>query len=119
MFHRPVVARFDQQHGSSDGGAVLLKAVDKRLGLLERLAGCLRDGRQPGKIGDEIGELPAQRVYSIARGAPDTNDIPRQRKVAAAVWRVPLQGQTLAVRVPDTHRWPLKRRTTAFTNKTD
>ena len=37
MFHRPVVARFDQQHGSSDGGAVLLKAADKRLGRTKSL----------------------------------------------------------------------------------
>ena len=30
---QPVVARFDQAHASSDGGAVLLKALDDRLGL--------------------------------------------------------------------------------------
>jgi hypothetical protein len=30
LCHRPVVAKFDQQHGSSDGGAILLKACDER-----------------------------------------------------------------------------------------
>ena len=34
LFSRPVVAKFDQQHGSSDGGAILLKASDRRLGKL-------------------------------------------------------------------------------------
>lgn len=45
---KPVVARFDQPQASSDGGALLLKAVDDRLGLTWRLAGALRDRRQSG-----------------------------------------------------------------------
>ncbi len=47
---RPVVARFDQQHGSSDGGAILLKACDQRLRLTERLIDSIDDRRQAGKI---------------------------------------------------------------------
>jgi hypothetical protein len=31
-----MVARFDEEHSSSDGGAVLLKAADRKLGLIER-----------------------------------------------------------------------------------
>ena len=37
-FSKPVVACFDQRQGSSDGGAVLLKVADRRLGLTEALA---------------------------------------------------------------------------------
>ncbi len=33
VFGKPLVAQFDQPHGSSDGGAVLLKACDERLRL--------------------------------------------------------------------------------------
>jgi hypothetical protein len=40
IFCKPVVAQFDQCHGSSDGGAVLLKAAERRYGLLARLSGC-------------------------------------------------------------------------------
>jgi len=40
---QPVVAAFDMAHASSDGGAVLLKAIDRRLGLTEPL-GHVRDG---------------------------------------------------------------------------
>ena len=47
---QPILARFDQAHASSDGGALLLKAVDDRLGVTERLAGSLTDPRQPGKV---------------------------------------------------------------------
>ena len=47
---KPVIARFDMAHASSDGGAVLLKAIDATLGLTERLADGLTDARQPGKV---------------------------------------------------------------------
>ena len=45
LFGKPVVARFDQPDSSSDGGALLLKACDERLGLTDALVGCLRDGQ--------------------------------------------------------------------------
>ena len=51
---QPVVARFDQAHASSDGGAVLLKALDDRLGVTRRLAASLTDRRQPGKVQHEL-----------------------------------------------------------------
>ena len=38
---KPVIVRFDQPHASSDGGAILLKAVDDRLGLTWQLASAL------------------------------------------------------------------------------
>ena len=74
LFDKPVVTRFDEQHGSSDGGAILLKAADRQLGLLGRLSGCLRDDRQSGKVGHELAELLAQRVFGIACGYEDAND---------------------------------------------
>ena len=77
LFGKPVLARFDQQHASSDGGAILLKAADRRLGLVDRLAACLRDDRQPGKVEHEMATLLAQRIYAIACGCPDTNDAAR------------------------------------------
>jgi hypothetical protein len=40
-FDNLVVARFDAEHASSDGGAVLLKALDCQLGLTEAVARCL------------------------------------------------------------------------------
>ena len=43
IFRRPVIAQFDQSQGSSDGGAVLLKAADQQLGLTAALAACLED----------------------------------------------------------------------------
>ena len=54
---KTVVAQFDQDHASADGGAVLLKACDERLGLSASLAACLSDKRQPGKVKHSLQEL--------------------------------------------------------------
>jgi hypothetical protein len=77
IFRKPVVARFDQREGSSDGGALLLKAADRHYGLVAGLASCLRDERQAGKVDHSLCELVAQRVFSIACGYPDANDSAR------------------------------------------
>jgi hypothetical protein len=77
IFAKPAVLQFDQRLGSSDGGAVLLKAADRRYGLIRGLAGCLRDGRQAGKVDHSLRELLSQRVFSIACGYPDANDSAR------------------------------------------
>src|SRR6202790_2938959 len=77
IFAKPAVLQFDQMNGSSDGGAILLKAADRRYGLIEALAGCLRDKRQAGKVDHSLRELLAQRVFSIACGYPDANDSAR------------------------------------------
>lgn len=77
IFDRPVVAKFDQRQGSSDGGAILLKAAERRLGLTSALAACLRDDRQPGKVDHELRELITQRIMAIALGYEDANDAAR------------------------------------------
>lgn len=77
LFGKPLVAQFDQPHGSSDGGAVLLKACDERLRLTERLAACFRDERQPGKVVHTLQDLIRQRVFAIACGYADCNDAAR------------------------------------------
>ncbi len=99
LFRKPLVVRFDQHNGSSDGGAVLLKAIDLRLGLTERLAGCLRDRRDPNKVSHEIEELLAQRVFAIACGYPDANDAARLGEDPIhkmMVGRDPVDGAALA-----------------------
>ena len=74
---KPVVARFDTPHASSDGGAVLLKGIDTQLGLTRRLAACLDDARQPGKVRHQGIEVVRQRVFGIACGYADCNDAAR------------------------------------------
>ena len=74
LFSKPVEAKLDQVHSSSSGGALLLKAIDERLGLTERLAKGLHDPRQAGKVTHSLLDLLRQRVYAIALGYPDGND---------------------------------------------
>lgn len=74
---RPVVAAFDQEHASSDGGAILLQACDRRLGLTEALIGAIDDRRQSGKVRHAISDLVRQRLYAIGCGYPDANDASR------------------------------------------
>ena len=76
-FAKPVVARFDRPDASTDGGLVLLKALDTQLGLTARLAGCLDDARDPGKVRHETIELLQQRIFGLCGGYADCNDAAR------------------------------------------
>jgi hypothetical protein len=99
IFDRPVVAKFDQRQGSSDGGAILLKAADRRLGLTAALAACLEDERQPGKVRHELDELLTQRIMAIACGYEDANDAARLASDPVhklLVGRDPIDGEDLA-----------------------
>jgi hypothetical protein len=77
IFAKPVILEFDQRQGSSDGGAVLLKAAETRYGLIAGMSGCLLDPRQAGKVDHSLRDLFAQRVFSIACGYADANDSAR------------------------------------------
>jgi hypothetical protein len=52
----------------------LLREVDLRLGLSERLATCFIDHRRPDKVEHTVRELVAQRLYGLALGYEDLND---------------------------------------------
>ncbi len=96
---QPIVARFDQAHASSDGGAVLLKALDDHLGLTRRVAASLTDRRQPGKVQHALLELVQQRVFGIACGYADCNDSARLAEdpvYKLLLDRDPLTGPALA-----------------------
>lgn len=94
-----MVAKFDQRQGSSDGGAILLQAAERRLGLTSALRGCLRDDRQAGKVQHELQELITQRVMAIALGYEDANDAARlacDPIHKLLVGRDPIAGEDLA-----------------------
>jgi hypothetical protein len=99
IFRKPVVARFDQREGSSDGGALLLKAADRHYDLVAGLASCLRDERQSGKVDHSLRELVGQRMFSIACGYPDANDSARLSEDPIhklLLDRDPIEGRDLA-----------------------
>lgn len=75
----PITVAFDAPHISSDGGALVLRQMDDRLGLSERLAALLPDEREPRKVKHDRREQMRQRLYQIAVGYPDGNDAERLR----------------------------------------
>jgi hypothetical protein len=59
---------------SSDFGALLLRGVDRQIGLTERLAAAIHDKRHQSYIDHPLRDLLAQRIYQIASGYADAND---------------------------------------------
>jgi len=66
----------DFQGGSltSDAGALLLREVDQRLGLIDALDRCIPDPRNEFFITHHQKTLLAQRIFGIALGYEDLND---------------------------------------------
>ena len=71
---RRVEAGFDGGAVTSNGGALLLRAADRRLGLTAAVARRLGDPRQRGKLRHGVADLLRQRVFGIALGYEDLND---------------------------------------------
>ena len=99
LFSKPVHVAFSREHLSSHGGAVLLAARDRELGLTEALGGCLVDRRQSAKVDHAFLDQLRQRVTSIALGCPDGNDAAKLREdpmLKLACDRDPVKGHALA-----------------------
>lgn len=64
----PITLAFAAPPISRDGGALLLRQMDDRLGLSERLAALLPDGRDPRKVKPDRREQVRQRLSQIALG---------------------------------------------------
>jgi len=71
---REIRARFNGGAISSDGGGLLLREVEKRIGILRQFATCFTDYRNPDLIEHGVEEMVAQRVYGLALGYEDLND---------------------------------------------
>ena len=71
---RKVKARFDGGKLTSDAGVLLLREVEKRTGLIDGLAECFADHRDPRLIEHTVKDLVGQRVYGLCLGYEDLND---------------------------------------------
>lgn len=96
---KKVEAGFDGGSLSSDGGVLHLRAVDRAIGLIDRLSGCIRDDRHPSYVDHSLSDLMRQRVFQIALGYEDANDSNSLRtdpafKMACGRW--PVTGEALA-----------------------
>jgi hypothetical protein len=103
-FSLPAVCRkkvgvaFDGGSLSSDGGVLVLRDVERRLGLAERLAGCLVDRRDAARIDHEMIEMLRWRMFLIAAGYEDADDCDSLRAdpvFKMALGRLPESGAAL------------------------
>jgi len=71
---KAVVARFDGGRLSSEGGLLALREIERRLGIANRFAACLKDPRMPEKVVHRLAEIIRFRMLMIAAGYEDGND---------------------------------------------
>src|SRR5437879_10778834 len=103
-FELPSVARkklsvgFDGGQLSSDAGVLVLRGVEKKLGLAARLAACIRDRRKAERIEHPLEEMLRLRMFAIAAGYEDADDCDSLRHdpvFKMAVGRLPESGDPL------------------------
>jgi hypothetical protein len=75
-----VVARFDGGQITTEAGALLLRPVEQRTGILRQFAACFRDHRRADLIEHSVEELVKQRVYGLVLGYEDLNDHDQLRR---------------------------------------
>jgi hypothetical protein len=92
-------ADFDGGTLTSDGGALLLREIDRRTGLVDRFVSALHEWRDPRYVLHSLSDLVRQRVFQIALGYEDADDADALRgdpALKAACERLPLSGPDLA-----------------------
>ena len=103
-FDLPAIGRkkltvgFDGGQLSSDGGLLLLRAAECKLGIAGRLAAAIRDRRDPLRVQHPMSELLKTRIFAICCGHEDANDLNRLRHdplLKMAVGRCPATSDPL------------------------
>jgi hypothetical protein len=95
---KPVHVAFDGGRLTSDAGVLLLAAIERRLGIAERLASCLEDPRATARVRHGLAEMIRFRALLIAAGYPDGTDCDTLKSDPAfkmAVGRLPESGADL------------------------
>jgi hypothetical protein len=93
-FNRAIKVQGGDDRLTSDGGAMLLREADHRLGLIDSLARPLQDPRQLPLIRYPLGELLRERIYGLALGYRAQDDLDRLAHDPAlrmATWNRPGQ----------------------------
>jgi hypothetical protein len=71
---KTIVAKFDGGLLSSDGGILMLREIEQRLRVADRLAACIEDPRAPDQITHTLADIIRFRLLMIAAGYEDGND---------------------------------------------
>ena len=93
---REITLGFDGGRLSSDGGAILLRMVEERTGLVRGFADCFADHRNPSFVEHSKLDLVGQRTFGYVLGYEDLNDHDRLREdslLAVAVGKLDPHGR--------------------------
>jgi hypothetical protein len=104
---KAVVAAFDGGRITSDGGVLLLAAVERDLGIAEMLAGLINDPRNPAYVTHSVSDILRARILAIACGYEDGDDLDFLRMdpgFKLACGRLPQSGADLCSQ-PTVSRW--------------
>ena len=72
---KELCARFDGGRLSSDGGVLLLREIERGLGLGGMLASCMPDERDPSSTRHSQADMIRARMFAIACGYEDCDDL--------------------------------------------
>jgi hypothetical protein len=72
---KEICANFDGGEMTSDAGLLFLAQADRKLRLIEQLADQICDTREPTKVRHSIKDLLRERIFALAAGYEDANDL--------------------------------------------
>jgi hypothetical protein len=104
---KKITAAFDGGRLTSDGGVMLLAAAERRLGIVDKLAALIADPRDPNLVTHSVADILRARVFAIACGYEDGNDLDHLRTdpgFKLACGRLPDSGADLCSQ-PTISRW--------------
>lgn len=81
---KKITAAFDGGRITSDGCVMFLAAAERRLQLADRLAAAIPDPRDPQRVTHAMADILRARIFAIACGYEDANDLARRQAQAAA-----------------------------------
>ena len=93
---RDLVWCFNGGDVTSDGGALLLKQLEQRTGIVQRFAACFEDYRRPDRVEHPLLDLIRQRIFGLALGYEDLNDhddLRRDPMLAVALSKDDVKGE--------------------------
>src|SRR5256714_15581176 len=76
---KKITAAFDGGRITSDGGVMLLAQAERRLGIADRLAAVIPDGRDASRVTHLLPDILRARIFAIACGYEDADDLDRLR----------------------------------------
>jgi hypothetical protein len=104
---KKITAAFDGGRISSDGGVMLLALAERRMGIAARLAAEIIDRRDPTRIVHGLSDILRARMFAIACGYEDADDLDHLRSDPAlklACGHLPASGRDLCSQ-PTISRW--------------